>query len=127
MKRHPLLIELSQEHHHTLALCVRILRSPETDHRHDITEHFIDLEKHFSKEETMFAPLWDKLDRADLRSRFEQEHARLRELFHHAQWNDAAWNTENANSSPHWKNTPCRPPDGKKQPAPLTNPPESRP
>ena len=71
MKRHPLLIELSQEHHHTLALCVRILRAPETDHRHDITEHFIDLEKHFAKEETMFAPLWDKLDRADLRSRFE--------------------------------------------------------
>ena len=94
MKRHPLLIELSQEHHHTLALCVRILRAPETDHRHDITEHFIDLEKHFAKEETMFAPLWDKLNRADLRSRFEQEHARLRELFRHAQWNDAAWNTE---------------------------------
>ena len=70
MKRHPLLIELSQEHHHTLALCVRILRAPETDHRHDITEHFIDLEKHFAKEETMFAPLWDKLDRADLRSRY---------------------------------------------------------
>ena len=28
MKRHPLLIPLSQDHHHSLAMCARILRDP---------------------------------------------------------------------------------------------------
>ena len=71
MKRHPALIPLSHEHHHTLALCTRILRHPETDHSADINEHYIDLEKHFVHEETMFAPLWEKLGRDELRGRFE--------------------------------------------------------
>ena len=42
MKRHSSLIRLSQEQHHTLALCLRILREPEKYHQQDITEHFID-------------------------------------------------------------------------------------
>ena len=57
LKRHPTLVPLSQEHHHTLALCTRILRKPNANHQTDITAHFIDLEKHFLKEETLFAPL----------------------------------------------------------------------
>lgn len=52
LKRHPTLVPLSQEHHHTLALCTRILRTPNANHQTDITAHFIDLEKHFLKEET---------------------------------------------------------------------------
>ena len=47
LKRHPTLVPLSQEHHHTLALCTRILREPNANHQTDITTHFIDLEKHF--------------------------------------------------------------------------------
>ena len=56
MKRHPLLVPLSHEHHHTLALCTRILRSPEADHRADITEHYIDTARDYQK------PYWKKGD-----------------------------------------------------------------
>ena len=94
MKRHSSLIKLSQEHHHTLAVCVRILRAPDQNHQADITEHFLDLEKHFCEEETQFAPLWEKLADANLQGRFEHDHAKLRDLFHHARFDDAAWNTE---------------------------------
>ena len=54
LKRHPALTQLSMEHHHTLALCLRIMREPEKNHRADITEHFVDLEHHFLEEETLF-------------------------------------------------------------------------
>lgn len=94
MKRHPLLVPLSQEHHHTLALCLRILRHPEQSHRDDINNHFVDLEQHFFKEEQMFAPLWASLNRPDLHDRFSDEHARLRVLYRDADFDDAAWNTE---------------------------------
>ena len=93
MKRHSVLIELSQEHHHTLALCLRILRAPEQNHQTDITEHYVDLEQHFIHEETLFAPLWDKLNRPELRQRFEHDHAELRRLFREAQFDRAEWNT----------------------------------
>ena len=93
MKRHSTLIKLSQEHHHTLALCVRILREPERNHREDITAYFVDLETHFCEEETQFAPLWERLNRADLRTRFESEHAKLRDLFRHAEFDSTQWNT----------------------------------
>ena len=93
MKRHSVLIELSQEHHHTLALCLRILRAPEQNHQTDITEHYVDLEQHFIHEETLFAPLWDKLNRPELRQRFEHDHAELRRLFRKAQFDRAEWNT----------------------------------
>ena len=82
MKRHSVLIELSQEHHHTLALCLRILRAPEQNHQTDITKHYVDLEQHFIHEETLFAPLWDKLNRPE-----------LRRLFREAQFDRAEWNT----------------------------------
>lgn len=94
MKRHPALIQLSQEHHHTLALCLRILRNPDANHQADITAHYVDLEHHFQEEETQFAPLWDKLNRLDLQQRFENEHAQLRDLYHHARFDDTAWNSE---------------------------------
>lgn len=94
MKRHPLLIPLSQEHHHTLALCLRILRCPEQNHSQEITNHFLDLENHFLEEENLFAPLWVHLNRPDLQNRFTGEHARLRELYRTAAFDDAAWNTE---------------------------------
>lgn len=94
MKRHPLLVPLSHEHHHTLALCTRILRSPDADHRADITEHYIDLEKHFVCEETMFAPLWDTLRRDDLRARFEAEHAQLRAMHLAPDYTNPEWNVQ---------------------------------
>ncbi|MDK4680677.1 hemerythrin domain-containing protein [Kingella negevensis] len=94
MKRHATLINLSQEHHHTLALCLRILRDPEQNHQKDITEHFLDLEKHFSTEERQFAPLWPALNRPDLRERFEHDHAQLRQMFQAAKFDDTEWNTQ---------------------------------
>ena len=93
MKRHSSLIKLSQENHHTLALCLRILREPEKNHQQDITEHFIDLNAHFNEEETLFTPLWDKLNRPDLKQRFEHDHATLRQLFQAAQFDSTDWNT----------------------------------
>ena len=80
MKRHPILVPLSHEHHHTLALCARILRHPELNHSADINEHYVGLMPHFEHEETMFAPLWHDLNRDDLRARFENEHAVLRAM-----------------------------------------------
>ena len=44
MQRHAQFIPLSQEHHHTLALCVRILRQPEANHAEDILHHYVDTE-----------------------------------------------------------------------------------
>lgn len=93
LKRHTLLVQLSQEHHHTLALCLRILRNPKHNHQTDITQHYVDLEQHFHEEETMFAPYWTALKRNDLKQRFEAEHAQLRQLYHEAQFNNADWNT----------------------------------
>ncbi|MDO4433845.1 MAG: hemerythrin domain-containing protein [Alysiella sp.] len=93
LKRHFALVKLSQEHHHTLALCLRILRAPTLNHAADIQNHFVDLEKHFQDEENQFAPLWAKLQRDDLRLRFENEHTRLRALYHDAEFDNANWNT----------------------------------
>ena len=72
MKRHPILVPLSHEHHHTLALCARILRHPELNHSADINEHYVGLMPHFEHEETMFAPLWHDLNRDDLRARIDE-------------------------------------------------------
>lgn len=94
MKRHPLLIDLSREHHHTLALCMRILREPEKNHEADINRHFVDLSQHFEHEEQRFASLWTQLQRDDLRQRFETDHANLRRLHQEARYDDASWNTE---------------------------------
>jgi len=33
LKRHPALIELSRDHHRSLSLCVRLLRTPAESHR----------------------------------------------------------------------------------------------
>ena len=92
LKRHPALTQLSMEHHHTLALCLRIMREPEKNHRADITEHFVDLEHHFLEEETLFGPLWHKLPDAALRERFEAEHAQLRQMIREPRFDDAEWN-----------------------------------
>lgn len=94
LKRHPALIHLSQAHHHTLALCVRILRNPNHNHRADIDAHYLDLAKHFTEEETLFAPLWDKLPNAQFRKKFEAEHAKLRQLYCAAEFDNPQWNTE---------------------------------
>ena len=51
MKRHSTLIELSRDHHHTLAMAVRILRDPQADHSADIRQHGSDLLVHFTNEE----------------------------------------------------------------------------
>ena len=92
LKRHPELIKLSHEHHHTLALCARILRNPDQNHSQDITDHYVDLEQHFIEEETQFAPLWHKLPDPALRARFEAEHAELRRLYAHAEFDSTQWN-----------------------------------
>lgn len=91
LKRHPDLIERSREHHHTLALCVRILRDAGKNHRDDIEAHLPGLMAHFLAEEAMFAPYWDRLDMA-LRERFEAEHALLRAMAAEPQYDDEEWN-----------------------------------
>ena len=92
LKRHPDLIHLSQEHHHTLALCARILREPHANHQAEIEAHYLDLEQHFQDEERQFAPLWQALPDPSLRQRFEAEHAQLRHLYRHAEFDNPEWN-----------------------------------
>ncbi|WP_373699455.1 hemerythrin domain-containing protein [Neisseria dentiae] len=92
LKRHPDLIERSREHHHSLALCVRILRNPADNHQADIEAHLPDLLAHFSAEENQFAPLWPKLDPA-LRARFEADHRQLRAMAAAPQYGSETWNT----------------------------------
>lgn len=92
LKRHPALLHLSQEHHHTLALCLRILREPNANHQADIVAHYADLEQHFQDEERQFAPLWQALPDPNLRQRFEAEHAELRRLYRHAEFDNPEWN-----------------------------------
>lgn len=91
MKRHPLLIPLSQEHHHALSLCLRILRDPAADHRAGITAQQDDLLAHFAAEETQFAPLWAALNRPELYTRFTEDHARLRAMLAAPSWDDTEW------------------------------------
>ena len=93
LKRHPDLIERSREHHHSLALCLRILREPSASHQPDIESHAPDLLAHFDTEEQQFAPHWQALDAA-LKKRFEADHARLREMLVQPQYQNSAWNTE---------------------------------
>lgn len=93
LKRHPDLIERSREHHHSLALCVRILRDPAQSHQSDIEAHAPDLLAHFIEEEKQFAAHSQQLDAA-LQTRFEADHAKLRELLAHPHYQDADWNTE---------------------------------
>ncbi|MDO5639724.1 MAG: hemerythrin domain-containing protein [Neisseria sp.] len=92
LKRHPDLIERSREHHHSLALCVRILRNPELSHQDDIEAHAPDLLAHFDAEETQFAPYWPQID-GTLRSRFEADHADLRGMLAHPQYQNDSWNS----------------------------------
>ncbi|WP_373746242.1 hemerythrin domain-containing protein [Neisseria dentiae] len=92
LKRHPDLIERSREHHHSLALCVRILRNPADNHQADIEALLPDLLAHFSAEENQFAPLWPKLDPA-LRARFEADHRQLRAMAAAPQYGSETWNT----------------------------------
>ena len=89
-----MLVPLSQEHHHTLSLCARILRNPELNHSADINEHYVELMPHFEHEETMFAPLWHDLDRVELRARFENEHAVLRAMHAAPEYDNPLWNVE---------------------------------
>ena len=76
-----MLVPLSQEHHHTLSLCARILRNPELNHSADINEHYVELMPHFEHEETMFA-------------RFENEHAVLRAMHAAPEYDNPLWNVE---------------------------------
>lgn len=98
MKRHPQLIPISQDHHHSLALCLRILRQPEACHRAEIEAHRPELLAHFQAEETLFAPLWSPLNRPDLQQRFENDHQTLRQLLHQPQWQNPDWQTELAHT-----------------------------
>ncbi|MCP1659155.1 hemerythrin domain-containing protein [Neisseria perflava] len=92
LKRHPALIELSREHHHSLALCVRILRTPSENHQAEISAHFPELEAHFQEEERQFAPHWAHID-PELKARFEGDHATLRGMMATPDYTSEAWNT----------------------------------
>lgn len=92
LKRHPALIGLSREHHHSLSLCVRLLRTPGADHRAELELHFTELEIHFCEEETMFAPIWQNIA-LELKTRFEGDHAKLRQMMASPEYGNAAWNT----------------------------------
>ncbi|KPN71298.1 hypothetical protein [Neisseria sp. 83E34] len=94
MKRHPALLSLSQEHHHALALCVRILRNPELNHAEDIERHKADLLEHFAKEETQFATYWHQLPDSSLKERFDQDHTLLRKMLDQPRFDDAQWNRQ---------------------------------
>lgn len=92
MKRHPALQHLSHQHHHSLALCLRILRNPERNYQTEIMAHQANLEKHFCEEEQLFEPFWAHLPDVHLHTRFQQEHAQLRHLLTHAQFHLPQWN-----------------------------------
>ncbi len=91
MKRHPLLIPLSQDHHHSLAMCARILRDPAADHRADFLGHRSDLLTHFAEEERLFAPWWGKLAQPVLQHRFESDHALLRQMLAAPELGNPVW------------------------------------
>ena len=93
LKRHPALVELSREHHHSLSVCVRILRTPSESHQAELEPHFAELYPHFAEEEADFAPYWDKIDAA-LRARFEGDHAKLRGMMEHPEFENEAWNRD---------------------------------
>lgn len=94
MKRHPQLRFLSQDHHHTLAMCLRILRAPKENHQTEIEAHYVGLMAHFQAEEQQFNELWQLLQSPDLQTRFEQEHAKLRLMYREPRYNDEQWNIE---------------------------------
>ncbi|MDO5059120.1 MAG: hemerythrin domain-containing protein, partial [Neisseria sp.] len=94
MKRHNLLVPLSQEHHHTLALCLRLLRTPEQDSRAEIEPYLPTLLAHFVEEEQQFAPLWEKIDRPELKKQFEDDHAILRAMAGAPHYGEALWNKQ---------------------------------
>lgn len=91
MKRHPLLIHLSQDHHHSLAMCARILRDPAADHRADFSRHRPELLAHFAEEEMLFAPWWAQLARPEMQQRFENDHALLRGLLAAPELDSPEW------------------------------------
>ena len=91
LKRHSALVWLSREHHHSLSLCVRLLRTPGADHRAELELHFAELEIHFCEEETMFAPIWQNIA-LELKTRFEGDHAKLRQMMASPEYGNAAWN-----------------------------------
>lgn len=91
LKRHPALIELSRDHHHSLALCVRILRETTHNHQLEIESHIPELLQHFQEEETQFAPYWHHID-PSLRQQFETEHTTLRTMMAHPQYDSEEWN-----------------------------------
>ena len=93
LKRHPALIELSREHHGSLSLCVRLLRTPEQNHQAGWILILWSLSHIFLEEETMFAPYWDKVDPA-LRQRFEGDHAKLRAMMAHPEYVNESWNKD---------------------------------
>ena len=90
LKRHPELIELSREHHHTLALCVRIFRDPAEISHDEIKQHTSELLAHFSEEEKEFAPHLEKIDTV-LRNRFESDHTILRDMLDNPQYDNDEW------------------------------------
>lgn len=92
MKRHIKLIELSREHHHSLSLCLKILKHPELNYEQDIKKHITELIDHFNREEHQFNTLWEKINRPELKQQFESDHFKLRELFQNAQFNSKEWN-----------------------------------
>ena len=92
-KRHPALIELSREHHHSLSLCVRILRTPSESHQAELEPHFVELMQHFQEEENQFAPYWPNIA-PELRARFENDHAKLRQMMAQPDYTSEAWNQE---------------------------------
>lgn len=91
LHRHPTLVPLSHDHHHSLALCLRILRRPSENHQADIEPHLHGLQQHFLEEETLFAPHWHHVSPA-LRQRFEADHAFLRALAERPDYGDETWN-----------------------------------
>lgn len=92
MKRHPALISLSQDHHHALVLCTRILRNPDQNHAVEIQAYRKELLLHFQEEETGFEPFWARLPSPDLKARFDRDHAQLRAMLAEPEFDSPQWN-----------------------------------
>ena len=98
LKRHPQLIEHSHEHHHILALSLRISRDLQADYAADIGSFRTSLLDHFTEEEEQFAAYWLQLPDASLKARFDQEHAHIRQLLTQPDYHNAEWKSELARS-----------------------------
>lgn len=85
MKRHPLLLQLSRDHHAALKLAKRIAQVSADGDCRALTATVAamfrnDLERHFELEEALLLPCLERLEATESARRLLQEHSHLRTL-----------------------------------------------